>query len=242
MLSRTIGERRAGYGASLERARDYIAAVTEKFDESRRSQIKFEDLGAEGLGAKNVIFELAGASTDIVLVGAHYDSAPGTPGANDNASGVAAALELARRLSGHRFVKTIRFVLFANEESPYFQSPGMGSLVHARGCRQRSEHVDAMLSLESLGYYSDQPGSQRYPWPIGSPPCLRRFPGSAGRTIGHSGSSTIQRSWSPTPPFTAIRIITRQMTFRQTSISSGLPTWRSDFKKSSNDSRVATRA
>jgi Peptidase family M28 len=166
MLSHTIGERRVGHGDSLNRARDYIAGIIEKFDDDGRARISFEDLGAEGQGAKNVVFELPGASADVIVVGAHYDSAPGTPGANDNASGVAATLELVRRLSSHRFVKAVRFVLFANEESPYFQSPGMGSLVHARGCRQRGERIDAMLSLESLGYYSDEPGSQRYPWPI----------------------------------------------------------------------------
>ena len=61
----------------------------------------------------------------------------------------------------------MRFVLFANEEQPFFENPGMGSLVHARNCRQRNEQIDAMLSLESIGYYSDVPGSQRYPWPVG---------------------------------------------------------------------------
>ena len=190
MLSRTIGERRAGHGDSLDRARAYIAAVIEKFDENAHSSVKFEDLGAEGHGAKNVIFELPGASTDIVLVGAHYDSERGTPGANDNASGVAAALELARRLSSRRFVKAIRFVLFANEESPYFQSPGMGSLVHARGCHQRGERVDAMLSLESLGYYSNKPGSQRYPWPVG---LLYPDRGNFVGFVGNLGSRSLVR-------------------------------------------------
>ena len=190
MLSHTIGERRAQHGDSLDRARAYIAAVIGKFDESGQSPAKLEDLGAEGSGAKNVIFELSGASADVVLVGAHYDSSPGTPGANDNASGVAATLELARRLSTRRFVKAIRFVLFANEESPYFQTPGMGSLVHARGCRQRGEHIDAMLSLESLGYYSDTPGSQRYPWPIG---LLYPDRGNFIGFVGNLGSRSLVR-------------------------------------------------
>ena len=125
-----------------------------------------------------------------MLVGAHYDSETGTPGANDNASGVAATLELARRLSGLRFAKSIRFVLFANEESPYFQSPGMGSLVHARGCRERGERIDAMLSLESLGYYSDTPGSQRYPWPVG---LLYPDRGNFIGFVGNLGSRSLVR-------------------------------------------------
>ena len=89
------------------------------------------------------------------------------PGANDNASGVAATLALARRLAGQRFQRTLRFVLFANEENPYFHTELMGSLRHAAGCRARGENVVAMLSLESMGYYSDAAGSQRYPWPVG---------------------------------------------------------------------------
>jgi hypothetical protein len=190
MLSHTLGERRAGHGDSLHRAQEYIADVIEKFDDDGRARISFEDLGPDGAGAKNVIFELPGASPDVVVVGAHYDSAPGTPGANDNASGVAATLELVRRLSHHKFVKALRFVLFANEESPYFQSPGMGSLAHARGCRQRGEAIDAMLSLESLGYYSDEPGSQRYPWPIG---LLYPDRGNFIGFVGNLGSRSLVR-------------------------------------------------
>src|SRR5690606_24015410 len=122
--------------------------------------VRFEDLGKDGSNAENVIFEIAGASPQLVVLGAHYDSAPGTPGANDNASGVAAALELAKRLATRPSSKTIRIVFFANEEPPYFQTPQMGSLRHARGCRQRGEEISAMLALESMGYYSDEPGSQ----------------------------------------------------------------------------------
>jgi hypothetical protein len=190
MLSHTIGERRAGYGSSLERAREYIASVIERFDDDGRARISFEDLGADGAGAQNVIFELPGASPVIVVVGAHYDSAPGTPGANDNASGVAATLALVQRLSSRRFVKAVRFVLFANEESPYFQSAGMGSLVHARGCRKRGEHIDAMLSLESLGFFSDEPGSQRYPWPVG---LLYPDRGNFLGFVGNLGSRSLVR-------------------------------------------------
>jgi hypothetical protein len=166
-LAQTIGERRVGHGDSLERSRAYIESVARVFEEQGRMSARLEDLGPEGSYAKNVIVELPGASADLVIVGAHYDSAVGAPGADDNASGVASTLELARALSAQRFQKTLRFVLFANEEQPFFQNPGMGSLVHARNCRQRNEQIDAMLSLESIGYYSHVPGSQRYPWPVG---------------------------------------------------------------------------
>jgi Zn-dependent M28 family amino/carboxypeptidase len=105
----------------------------------------------------------------VLVVGAHYDSAPDTPGANDNASGTAAVLELARLLRDlqGQTRKRIRLVFFVNEEPPYFRTAQMGSLHYARALRDRKERVTAMLSLETLGYYSDEPGSQNYPVPFG---------------------------------------------------------------------------
>jgi hypothetical protein len=189
-LSDVIGERRIGHGDSLDRAREYIGSVVAPLARPGRSRVEIEDLGRDGSNAKNVIFEISGESPEIVLVGAHYDSAPGTPGANDNASGVAATLELLRRSSERRFAKTVRFVLFANEEPPYFQNPGMGSLLHARGCRERDERIDAMLALESLGSYSAAPGSQRYPWPIG---LLYPERGDFIAFVGNLGSRSLVR-------------------------------------------------
>jgi hypothetical protein len=106
---------------------------------------------------------------EVIVVGAHYDSAPGTPGANDNASGAGAVIELARLLrdlagaSGKR----IRLVLFVNEEPPYFRTEAMGSLRYARALADRKERVSAMYSLETIGFYSSEPGSQLYPAPFG---------------------------------------------------------------------------
>lgn len=106
---------------------------------------------------------------EVVVVGAHYDSAENTPGANDNGSGTAAVLELARLLKDlqNQSRKRIRFVLFVNEEPPYFMTPDMGSLRYAKLLAERKERVTAMYSLETLGFYSDEPGSQRYPVPFG---------------------------------------------------------------------------
>jgi Zn-dependent M28 family amino/carboxypeptidase len=105
----------------------------------------------------------------VLVVGAHYDSAATSPGANDNATGAAAVIELARLLGDLRATtrRRIRLVLFVNEESPYFRTPDMGSLRYARALAAQNEHVVAMYSLETLGYYSDVPGSQRYPVPFG---------------------------------------------------------------------------
>ncbi len=99
----------------------------------------------------------------IVLLGAHYDSAHHSPGANDNASSCAAILEIARRLAGRQGERTLRLVFFATEEPPFFGSEVMGSQVYARASRAAGEEIEAMFALDSLAFYSDEPGSQRYP-------------------------------------------------------------------------------
>jgi Zn-dependent M28 family amino/carboxypeptidase len=117
-------------------------------------------------GGRNVSnVEVSPADSPLVVVGAHYDTVPGSPGANDNASGVAALIELAGLLGTENL--SVRFVAFANEEMPYFMGPEMGSWLSARRARDRGEMPRAMLSLEMLGYYDDAPASQRYPPPLG---------------------------------------------------------------------------
>jgi hypothetical protein len=113
----------------------------------------------------NIQVDIPGTSlpNEIVVVGAHYDSATGSPGANDNGSGVAALLALARRFHHQRPARTLRLIWFANEEQPHFQEPTMGSLHAAYRSSQRSDDIVAMLSLETIGYFSDAPDSQRYP-------------------------------------------------------------------------------
>ena len=152
--------------------------VANKWELASAADELAEALSAEGLGidrqgydidgevvAQNLAVEVRGTrrADEIILVGAHYDSAPGSPGADDNASGVAAVLALARRFRGASPARTVRFVFFVNEEPPYFQTDRMGSLVYARAVAAKGETVLAMLSIESIGYYSDQPGSQKYP-------------------------------------------------------------------------------
>ena len=100
-----------------------------------------------------------------IVVGAHYDTVPGSPGADDNASGVAVLLELAGMFAGEGL--PIRFVAFANEEMPYFLTEEMGSSAWAKRAREGGEPVRAMFSLEMLGYYRDAAGSQSYPAPLG---------------------------------------------------------------------------
>jgi hypothetical protein len=166
MLAGAIGERNTGEADNLSRARDYIAAQLRGASHAGAS-LSFEPLGPEGLDAENVIFELRGRTSEWIVIGAHYDSAPGTPGANDNASGVAVALALASRMLDGQHRASLRFAFFANEEPHFFQNPGMGSLTHARASRRRGDEIHAMLALESLGHYSDEPETQHYPWPVG---------------------------------------------------------------------------
>jgi Zn-dependent M28 family amino/carboxypeptidase len=123
---------------------------------------------AQGYKPQSQYFESGGrkvrnieTGSGSLVVGAHYDTVPGSPGADDNGSGVAVLIELAA------MKLPVRFVAFANEEMPYFLGPEMGSWAWARRARERGESVRAMFSLEMLGYYRDQPGSQQYPAPLG---------------------------------------------------------------------------
>lgn len=105
-------------------------------------------------------------ASEIILVGAHYDAFQGTPGADDNASGVAAVLHLARIFRTKPQPRTLRFVLFVNEEPPAFWTKDMGSWVYAKQCRAANDNIVAMISIESIGFYSDKPNSQMYPKPL----------------------------------------------------------------------------
>ena len=118
---------------------------------------------------RNIECEIRGAERpgEVVIIGAHYDSVPGSPGADDNASGVAVILALARLFAGATPKRTLRFVGFANEEPPYFWHDTMGSLVYARKVRQQGDRATAMLSIESVGFYSTVPNSQKYPAGLG---------------------------------------------------------------------------
>jgi Zn-dependent M28 family amino/carboxypeptidase len=160
-LAKTIGERNTKEYANLGRAADFVTTALSAAGYKPRRQ----EFQADGRIVSNIEAELpGGASADeIVIIGAHYDSVPGTPGADDNASGVAAMLAIARAMAGEKPARTVRFVAFVNEEPPFFQTDLMGSVVYARRCRQRGENIAAMLCLEMLGYYSDEKGSQKYP-------------------------------------------------------------------------------
>lgn len=123
----------------------------------------------EGETVANIEASLEGATraAEIVLVGAHYDGFSSCPAANDNATGVAGLLEIARTLAGRGHPRTVRFVAFVNEEPPYFATARMGSAVYANRARANGDNIVAMLSLETIGCYSQEKGSQKYPLPFG---------------------------------------------------------------------------
>lgn len=159
-LAEEIGERNVEHFPQLQGAASYITATLESFG----YHVGKEPFVANGKTCWNLVAEIPGGTAkDIVIVGAHYDTAPGAPGANDNGSGVAATLALARAYAGKQLSRTIRFVFFANEERPHFLQ---GSRIYAAGCRARNEEVRAMYSIETIGWYSDSAGSQAYPFPF----------------------------------------------------------------------------
>jgi hypothetical protein len=164
-LAREIGERNVWTPDELEAAAAYVEAQWRALGHEPESQ----EYELRGVTVRNVEIEVAGTSApdEIVLVGAHYDSVMGCPGANDNGTGVAALLEATRLLHGKEHARTLRFVAFVNEEPPFFQTSQMGSRQYARRSRKRGEDIVAMLSLETIGYYRDDEGSQHYPPPLG---------------------------------------------------------------------------
>ncbi len=158
-LAGEIGERNVPHYPALNAAAEFI----EESFSAAGLQPRRQTYEVSSKACHNIEVEIKGESPEIVVVGAHYDSVFGAPGANDNGSGVVAMLALARRFAGQKPGRTLRFVAFVNEEPPYFQTDQMGSLVYARACRDRHDRIEAMISLETIGYFSDEPGSQTYP-------------------------------------------------------------------------------
>jgi hypothetical protein len=127
---------------------------------------------------------------EVVVVGAHYDTFAGTPGADDNASGVAGVLALARAFANKGQARELRLVFFVNEEPPSFQTEDMGSWVYAKACRAKNDDIVAMLSLETMGFYTSEIGYQKYPPLVGG---LYPEEGNFIGFIGNTGSRSLTR-------------------------------------------------
>jgi len=160
-LAGRIGERNVFRPKALARAEDYIRC---SFD-ALELQTDDQPTTVRGVTSSNLAVSRSGTreSGQVILLGAHYDTVIGSPGADDNASAVAALIELARLFHGVECRRTIRFVAFTNEEPPFFNTRDQGSRTYARAARARGEDIRLMVSLEMLGYYRDETGSQQYP-------------------------------------------------------------------------------
>jgi hypothetical protein len=179
-LAGDIGERNVFRPARLDAAAEYLETTLRGLGHRVESQ-PFE---TAGVAVRNLEVVQRGRfrPDDIVVVGAHYDSVIGSPGANDNASGVAAVIELSRLLAERELPRTVRLVLFVNEEPPFYLTDEMGSLHYARRAKEQGDRIVAMFSLETIGYFSDDEGSQHYPFPFSF------FYPSRGNFIGFVGN------------------------------------------------------
>jgi Zn-dependent M28 family amino/carboxypeptidase len=161
-LAGTIGERHLlGRSKELHQAADWIAASLEESGLTVRRQI----FNVDDQSVENIEATLPGAvePDEILVLGAHYDRVPSSPGADDNASGIAVLLSVARQLRDYRPHRTIKLVAFANEEWPHFQTDTMGSYVYAKQCRASNEKIIGMIALDTIGFYSNSFGSQQVP-------------------------------------------------------------------------------
>jgi Zn-dependent M28 family amino/carboxypeptidase len=199
-LSETFHPRDFRHPENLERAAAYIAEHLAKAG----GQVESQPYRVEGRSYRNVIARFGPETAERIVIGAHYDSAGPQPGADDNASGVAGLLELAGLLGPSPPPLRVDLVGFTLEEPPYFRSEHQGSRVHAKSLREAGVKVRAMLSLEMIGAFTDEPGSQHYPVPQ-----LRWHYPSTGNFIAVVGSmddgglvrqvATAMRGASPLP-------------------------------------------
>lgn len=174
-LAGDIGERNVYRPASLAAAARYIEAELAGIGYAVACQTYL----MHGQECANLEVVLPGRRwpQQSIVVGAHYDTVLGSPGADDNASAVAALIEIARLLKGHAPARTLKLVAFVNEEPPFFFWGEMGSRQYARAARSRREDIRLMISLEMLGYYRTEKGSQAYP------PLFRHFHPARGNFI-----------------------------------------------------------
>ena len=160
-LAGKIGERNVFCPTALQAAASYI----EHEWQQQGYAVRLIAYDVSGVPCLNLEITRSGGARqrEILLIGAHYDTVPGSPGANDNTSGVSALLELSRLFVDIEPALTVRFVAFVNEEPPFFTTRQQGSMMYAETARRRGDDIRLMASVETIGWYSREPGSQRYP-------------------------------------------------------------------------------
>ena len=160
-LAHDIGERNIWHPAALHATQDYLEQTWLNQNYAVEKQTYME----QDVQCANLEITHKGDShaEQSILIGAHYDTVRGSPGANDNASGVAVLLELSRLFNSLPTEITIRFVAFVNEEAPFFFLSSQGSRIYAKAARQHGDDIQLMIALETMGYYRTDPYSQKYP-------------------------------------------------------------------------------
>jgi hypothetical protein len=187
MLATTLQPRDFDHPGGLDRAAAYIAAELREAG-GRVHEQPFE---VQGRTYKNVVALFGPETTERVVVGAHYDTEGARPGADDNASGVAGLLELARLLGEHPPPATVELVAYSLEEPPNFRTENMGSHVHAASLAAAKVRVRAMLALEMIGYFSDASDSQQFP--LGALRWLYPTSGNFITVVGRLGEGRLVR-------------------------------------------------
>jgi len=163
MLSREFYPRDYKNMSNLDRCADYIM---ENFKLAGASDAGFQEFDVMGKRYKNVTAFFDSTSEERIVIGAHYDAFNDTPGADDNASGVAGIIEMARLLSANPLGRDVELVAFVLEEPPFFTTNEMGSFKHAEKLAGEDVQVKLMIALEMIGYFDDAKGSQNYPMPL----------------------------------------------------------------------------
>ncbi len=199
-LSLDFAPRDAGHPENLDRVASWIHDSLESY----AGKVEDQPFSVETMTVRNVRAYFGPKTTKRIVIGAHYDVAGPFPGADDNASGVAGLLELGRLLADEKLFMSIELVFYPLEEPPYFYTKKMGSYVHAFSLREQGINVKAMMALEMIGYFSDEPGSQSYPLFLLRPfyPSKGNFIAVAGNLFQRSLVRTIReamRSASPLP-------------------------------------------
>ena len=143
----------------LNEIADYIKSSFQTYTDS----VTFQEFDVNGKTYKNVIASFGTEHKKRVIIGAHYDVCGNQEGADDNASGVVSLLELARMLKGEQLNYRIDLVAYTLEEPPHFKTEYMGSYIHAKYLKDNNIDIYGMLSVEMIGYFSDEKKSQTYP-------------------------------------------------------------------------------
>ena len=209
-LTVAIGERSVRFPNNLAKTADYI----ESFFHGLDLPVNRQTYNFHNITVANIISEISFSSdpSHFYVLGAHYDSVSGTVGADDNASAVAVLLETARNLraviDGGKLDVAVKFVAFALEEPPVFNTQYMGSRVYAEKARQEKQTIDGMICLEMVGYTCHEAGCQDYPFPLGffDYPAEGNFIGIVGNVKSRGFSQSLFQAFQNNPQLPAVKL------------------------------------